>query len=65
MLVDYIPHQLQVKPEADAFIFVGADKIAKSEIKPWAFIYYVSYSLGQSKSFFCIKSMLISFKISI
>lgn len=56
---------LEVKLQTDAFVLVGVDKIFKLEIKPWMFVHYVSYCLGQSKSFLWVQSMLASFKVNI
>lgn len=36
VLIEDAPHQLQVKPQAGAFIFVGLNEIRVAEIKPWA-----------------------------
>lgn len=65
LLVYYVPQQLEVKLQTDAFILVGVDKIFKLEIKPWTFMHDVSYRLGQSKSFLWVQSMLVSFKVNI
>lgn len=63
--VYYVPQQLEVKLQTDAFILVGVDKIFKLEIKPWTFMHVVSYRLGQSKYFLWVQSMLVSFQINI
>ena len=36
MLVEDAPHQLQVKPQAGAFLLVGLNEVRMTEVKPWA-----------------------------
>ena len=36
------PHQLQVKPQAGAFLSVGLNEVRVAEIKPWAPVYDIS-----------------------
>lgn len=60
LLVYYVPQQLEMKLQTDAFIFVGVDKIFKLQIKLWMFLHDVSYCLGQSRSFLWMQSMLLN-----